>query len=137
MISTSADSILCRCACSFSVTCKSRFAPPGIMLSTSASISLRELRIRRTAGHQAAELLPGEHDVKDELVIVLKSADARISLIPGIAVRPPRSTLRLASPANARIASSVPTAAIRSPRIASASAKGAAGSAVKILLDGD
>ena len=45
----------------------------------------------------------------------------------------PEVDLAACFPANARIASSVPTAAIRSPRIASASAKGAAGSAVKIL----
>jgi hypothetical protein len=41
IISTSADSILCRCACSFAVICKTRFGPPGIMLSTSASIVAR------------------------------------------------------------------------------------------------
>ena len=49
IISTSADSILCRCACSFSVICKTRFAPPGIMLSTSASIG-RPRRAARAPG---------------------------------------------------------------------------------------
>jgi hypothetical protein len=55
------------------------------------------------------------------------------SLMPGITTRPPRSMTRVREVAIARISSFVPTAAMRSPSIAIASAYGRAGSPVKTL----
>ena len=44
------------------------------------------------------------------------------SISPGMSVRPPRSMVRVRGPARRRMAAEVPTAVMRSPEIATASA---------------
>src|ERR687897_48617 len=55
------------------------------------------------------------------------------SLMPGITVRPCRSTSRVAGPPSARTSWLAPTATMRSPRTAMASAQGRSESAVNIF----